>query len=151
MIAATWPHIHNLSFIFPLFRNPPDKSENLSRSSFLLFSWSFTALVHPGFRHSLTKPYQLLDPGEAETPRSTMADMMGGEFGGGGAGQFPLEQWFYEMPVCTRWWTAATLVTSVLVQCHVLTPFELFYSYNSVFHNGQVGSPKLNHFPDHQY
>jgi Derlin-2/3 len=65
-----------------------------------------------------------------------MADMMGGDIGGGG--QFPLEQWFYEMPVCTRWWTAATLVTSVLVQCRVVTPFELFYDYRAVFHRDQV-------------
>lgn len=67
-----------------------------------------------------------------------MADMMGGGDFGGGVGQFPLEQWFYEMPVCTRWWTTLTIVTSVLVQCHILSPFELFYSYRAVFHNNQV-------------
>ena len=63
-------------------------------------------------------------------------------FGGGGGliGQFPLEQWFYEMPVCTRWWTAATVAMSVLVQCHVLTPFQLFYSFRAVFVKNQVGS-----------
>lgn len=64
-----------------------------------------------------------------------MADAWGG---GGQAGQFPLEQWFYEMPLCTRWWTSATLVTSLLVQCHVITPFQLFYSFRSVFVKSQV-------------
>lgn len=60
--------------------------------------------------------------------------------GGGGAGQFPLEQWFYEMPVCTRYWTTATIAASVLVQCHVITPFQLFYSFRAVFVKNQVGA-----------
>lgn len=63
--------------------------------------------------------------------------MLGG--GGGGAmGQFPLEQWFYEMPICTRWWTVATVATSILVQCHIITPFQLFYSFRAVFVKSQV-------------
>lgn len=57
--------------------------------------------------------------------------------------RFPLEQWFWEMPVCTRWWTTATVVTSALVQCQVVNAFQLFYSYRSVFHNGQVRLPCL--------
>ncbi|MCJ1309923.1 hypothetical protein MMC25_003584 [Agyrium rufum] len=66
-------------------------------------------------------------------------DNMFGVGGGGaeGGGQFPLEQWFYEMPLCTRWWTTATVATSVLVQCKVVTPFQLFYSYRSVFIKNQ--------------
>lgn len=62
-----------------------------------------------------------------------MADMLEG-----GLGQFPLEQWFYEMPVCTRLWTTATVATSILVQCHIITPFQLFYSVRAVFVKGQV-------------
>ncbi|MCJ1363269.1 hypothetical protein MMC16_002376 [Acarospora aff. strigata] len=61
----------------------------------------------------------------------------GGGMGGGAAGQFPLEQWFYEMPVCTRWWTTATVATSILVQCHIITPFQLFYSFRAVFVKSQ--------------
>ncbi|PLB49480.1 putative membrane protein [Aspergillus steynii IBT 23096] len=56
---------------------------------------------------------------------------------GGQAGQFPLEQWFYEMPPVTRWWTVATVATSVLVQCHILTPFQLFYSFRAVYVKSQ--------------
>lgn len=67
-----------------------------------------------------------------------MADMLEG-----GIGQFPLEQWFYEMPVCTRAWTTATLITSVLVQCKVLTPFQLFYSLRAVFVKNQVCRPEM--------
>jgi Derlin-2/3 len=57
---------------------------------------------------------------------------------GGGMGQLPLEQWFFEMPICTRWWTTATIVTGVLVQCQILTPFQLFYSFRAVWHKQQV-------------
>ncbi len=69
-----------------------------------------------------------------------MDNMLGG--GGGAIGQFPLEQWFYEMPVCTRWWTAATVATSLLVQCQIITPFQLFYSFRAVFVKNQV-CPRL--------
>ena len=54
-------------------------------------------------------------------------------------GQFPLEQWFFEMPFCTRWWTTGVVLTSVLVQCHVISPFNMFYSINAIFNKGQVG------------
>ncbi|THV83359.1 putative membrane protein [Aureobasidium pullulans] len=66
-----------------------------------------------------------------------MAAMLGGA-AGGDLGALPLEQWFFEMPVCTRWWTTATVVTGLLVQCHVLTPFQLFYSFRAVFVRSQV-------------
>lgn len=70
------------------------------------------------------------------TAKMDMDNMLGG--GGGAIGQFPLEQWFYEMPVCTRWWTAATVATSLLVQCQIITPFQLFYSFRAVFVKNQV-------------
>lgn len=57
----------------------------------------------------------------------------------GGDGLFPLETWFWEMPICTRWWTTATVLTSGLVQCQLVTPFQLFYSYRTVFQKSQVG------------
>ncbi len=66
-----------------------------------------------------------------------MAAMVGGGEGGLGGG-FPIEQWWFEMPACTRWWTTATVITGILVQCHVLTPFQLFYSFRAVFHKQQV-------------
>lgn len=64
--------------------------------------------------------------------------------GGGGAagdgGRFPLEAWFWEMPICTRWWTTATVLTSALVQCQMVTPFQLFYSVRTVFQKGEVST-----------
>jgi hypothetical protein len=59
-----------------------------------------------------------------------MAQVLQG--GDGMMGGFPLEQWFYEMPVCTRWWMTAALSASVLVQCHIISPFQLFYSVRAV-------------------
>lgn len=56
----------------------------------------------------------------------------------GDGGRFPLETWFWEMPICTRWWTTATVLMSGLVQCHLVNPFQLFYSYRAVFQNSQV-------------
>jgi Derlin-2/3 len=68
-----------------------------------------------------------------------MEQMVGdGEGGIGGQAGFPLETWFWEMPLCTRWWTTATVLTSVLVQCQIVTPFQLFYSFRAVFFKSQV-------------
>lgn len=53
-------------------------------------------------------------------------------------GRLPLETWFWEMPVCTRWWTAATIITSVLVQCRVVSALQLYYSFRAVFSKSQV-------------
>lgn len=64
-----------------------------------------------------------------------MAQVLQG--GDGVMGGFPLEQWFYEMPVCTRWWMTAALSASVLVQCHIISPFQLFYSVRAVFVRSQ--------------
>jgi hypothetical protein len=65
-----------------------------------------------------------------------MANVLAG--GDGIMGQFPLEQWFYEMPVVTRWWMTAALSASVLVQCRMLNPYQLFYSWKTVFLKSQV-------------
>lgn len=68
-----------------------------------------------------------------------MAAVAGGEGGNGGfGGGLPLEAWFFEMPIVTRCWTTATVLTGVLVQCGVLNPFQLFYSWRAVYHKGQV-------------
>jgi Derlin-2/3 len=75
-----------------------------------------------------------------------MDQMMGG---GDGGGRFPLEQWFWEMPICTRWWTTATVLTSALVQCQLVTPFQLFYSYRAVFEKSQVSLSPLSHHLSH--
>ena len=75
-----------------------------------------------------------------------MAAMLGAA-GGGDIGALPLEQWFFEMPVCTRWWTTATVVTGLLVQCHILTPFQLFYSFRAVFVRSQVCLFPSSDFP----
>jgi hypothetical protein len=58
-----------------------------------------------------------------------------------------LEQWYYDVPIVTRVWTTAAVITSVLVQCQVVTPFQLFFSVSSVFRKRQVPTSPLLHPP----
>ena len=51
-----------------------------------------------------------------------------------------LEQWYYDVPIVTRVWTTASVLTSVLVQCQVVSPFQLFFSFSSVWYKRQVSS-----------
>ncbi|KAI5803179.1 Derlin [Geopyxis carbonaria] len=44
-----------------------------------------------------------------------------------------LEQWYLEVPIVTRVWTTAVVVVAVLVQCQIVTPFQLFFSFGSVW------------------
>lgn len=83
------------------------------------------------------QPFRLF-PYAIET--TTAMDQMigGGEGGMGGQAGFPLETWFWEMPLCTRWWTTATVLTSALVQCQIVNPFQLFYSFRAVFFKNEV-------------
>lgn len=93
--------------------------------------WSFLENFHP------TRVSILLQTHPTPTPPiapSIMADLWGNN---GQLGQFPLEQWFYEMPPVTRWWTVATVATSVLVHCNVVTEFQLFYSFRAVYAKSQ--------------
>lgn len=118
--------------------SPSSDSLTLSRSvlHFSCISYTLAVLTFP--LSGLTwSPSGRLDTSRA--PAMDMGNMLG-EGGAGAIGQFPLEQWFYEMPVCTRWWTAATVATSLLVQCHIITPFQLFYSFRAVFVKNQVSS-----------
>lgn len=64
----------------------------------------------------------------------------GGQGGGriGDVGQFPLEQWFFEMPPCTRYWTSAAVLTAILAQCKVVNPLQLYYSFRAVYVKSQV-------------
>lgn len=57
----------------------------------------------------------------------------------------PLEQWFFDVPVVTRWWTTAVVATSVLCQCNLVNPFQLFLSFQTVWGKQQVGNDNFNH------
>lgn len=68
-----------------------------------------------------------------------MEQMVGqGQGGFGGQAGFPLETWFWEMPVCTRLWTTSTVIMAILVQCDVVYPLRLFYTFKSAFLKQQV-------------
>lgn len=49
----------------------------------------------------------------------------------------PLESWFYELPLLTRLWTTSTVLASILTYTHLLTPFQLFYTFRSVYYKSQ--------------
>ena len=64
-------------------------------------------------------------------------DALLGGVGDNAIGQLPLDQWFFDMPPLTRYWTASIVLIGLAVQCHIFTPFQLFYSYRTVFHKSQ--------------
>ncbi|KAJ8101474.1 Derlin [Lipomyces tetrasporus] len=45
----------------------------------------------------------------------------------------PFEAWFFEVPPVTRYWTTAAVVTSILVQCEVISAYQLFFSFRTMF------------------
>ncbi|KAK9474016.1 Derlin [Dipodascopsis tothii] len=53
------------------------------------------------------------------------------------ANNIPFEAWFFEVPPVTRYWTTASVITSVLVQCEALSPYQLFFSFRTVFEKHQ--------------
>ena len=44
-----------------------------------------------------------------------------------------LEQWYYDVPIVTRVWTTAVVATAVLVQCQVVSQYQLYYTFSTVF------------------
>lgn len=49
-----------------------------------------------------------------------------------------IESWIMETPPITRYWTIATLATSLLVHSKIISPFQLFYSVRAVWVKKQV-------------
>ncbi|KAK6510715.1 hypothetical protein TWF506_009818 [Arthrobotrys conoides] len=49
----------------------------------------------------------------------------------------PIEEWFYEIPVCTRIWASAAVATALACQCHLVSPFQLFFSLPAVLSKRQ--------------
>jgi hypothetical protein len=116
----------------------------------LLFSTSTHDFFPKSPIHSLTTSYTTLPfykrySRESEIHIKDKKDNMDMDQMGamGAQAGFPLETWFWEMPLCTRWWTTATVLTSALVQCQIVTPFQLFYSFRAVFYKNQVFPPLL--------
>lgn len=51
--------------------------------------------------------------------------------------RLPLETWFYEVPVVTRLFVSGAIVCSILVQCDLVTPYQLFFSYHTAVEKRQ--------------
>ncbi|OCF39692.1 derlin-2/3 [Kwoniella heveanensis CBS 569] len=50
----------------------------------------------------------------------------------------PVEQWISDIPPVTRVWVAASIGMSVLVECGVIAPLQLYFSWKSAVQNMQV-------------
>ncbi|KAK9448259.1 Der1-like family-domain-containing protein [Limtongia smithiae] len=50
---------------------------------------------------------------------------------GGGGVIVPLERWFFDVPPVTRCWTTLSVLTSVLVQCDAVSPYQLFFTFHT--------------------
>ncbi|KAH9042061.1 Der1-like protein [Lactarius pseudohatsudake] len=48
-----------------------------------------------------------------------------------------LEAWFTQIPPVTRTWLALAVITSVAVQCQLVTPLQLYFSFKAAFRNAQ--------------
>ncbi|KAK8858837.1 hypothetical protein IAR55_003067 [Kwoniella newhampshirensis] len=50
----------------------------------------------------------------------------------------PIEQWINDIPPVTRVWIAAAVGTSVLVECQVVSPLQLYFSWKTAVGNMQL-------------
>ncbi|KAF8524961.1 Derlin [Gautieria morchelliformis] len=48
-----------------------------------------------------------------------------------------IEAWVNQIPPVTRGWLSLAVVTSVAVQCQLVTPLQLYFSFKSAIVNGQ--------------
>ncbi|PPQ91691.1 hypothetical protein CVT25_012904 [Psilocybe cyanescens] len=48
-----------------------------------------------------------------------------------------IEAWIHQIPPITRGWIALSVLTSLAVQCQLVTPLQLYYSPRSAFINAQ--------------
>jgi len=49
-----------------------------------------------------------------------------------------IEGWLAQMPPITRSWLAAAVLISLAVQCQLVTPLQLYFSYKAAFTNAQL-------------
>ncbi|KAI0086474.1 Derlin [Irpex rosettiformis] len=57
-----------------------------------------------------------------------------------------IEAWITQIPPVTRAWLALSVLTSVAVQCQVVTPLQLYFSYKAAFTNFQPWRVATNFF-----
>jgi Derlin-2/3 len=49
-----------------------------------------------------------------------------------------IEAWVTEIPPITRGWVFLSILTTLAVQCQLVTPLQLYFSYKSAFTNAQL-------------
>ncbi|BFZ57162.1 hypothetical protein PYCC9005_004213 [Savitreella phatthalungensis] len=51
--------------------------------------------------------------------------------------RIPLETWYYEIPIITRIFVSCAIGCSILVQCDLVTPYQLFFSWRAALDRAQ--------------
>ncbi|KAJ2745766.1 hypothetical protein GGI20_001883 [Coemansia sp. BCRC 34301] len=49
----------------------------------------------------------------------------------------PIEEWYYQIPICTRMYMTATFILTLALQMEWATPFQVFYNFEYAFSKGQ--------------
>ncbi|CAG8841146.1 10428_t:CDS:2, partial [Racocetra persica] len=49
----------------------------------------------------------------------------------------PIEDWYYDVPVITRTFVTAAVLTSLAVQVGLVTPFQLYFNFDKAFYDLQ--------------
>jgi len=49
-----------------------------------------------------------------------------------------LEDWYFQVPVITRSWISACILLGLAVQCQLVAPLHLYFSFKAAFTNGQM-------------
>lgn len=49
-----------------------------------------------------------------------------------------IEAWLTQVPPITRTWLVCAVLTSLAVQCQMVTPLQLYFSYKAAFSNAQI-------------
>ncbi|CAG8756052.1 20988_t:CDS:2, partial [Gigaspora margarita] len=56
----------------------------------------------------------------------------------------PIEDWYYDVPIITRTFVTAAVLTSLSVQVGLVTPFQLYFNFDKAFYDLQLLSPLSN-------
>jgi Derlin-2/3 len=65
---------------------------------------------------------------------------------GAGGGGVPIEQWYFELPIITRIYATGAVLTTLLCQLNVISPFHLYFSFRQIVYNKQYWRLFTNFF-----
>ncbi|KAI3634726.1 hypothetical protein MIR68_007107 [Amoeboaphelidium protococcarum] len=51
--------------------------------------------------------------------------------------QMPIEQWYFDIPPITRWYSTAVVATTFLCQIDVINPFQLYFNMDAIIKSNE--------------